>query len=345
MMKKVTLYLAFVMSGLVLPFALQAQDPQYTQFYANQPMLNPALTGAGEGPRVSMNYRAQWVAIPGSFRQIAFAYDQPFFIGKSLHGAGFMIQNDRAGEGNLSKMDIMGQYSFAIQMGRRGSEHFLRFGIAGGIQQASIDFSKLRFSDQIDLEKGFIRATTEVPFGKARFTPDFQTGLAWYNKNAWVSFSMHHLTEPSKQVFINPSTTQNTQLPRRYCATAGINIPIGPYADKERIIVSPALLFMKQRDFNQLNLGTYVTIKPIVFGLWLRTNFKNFNKDFMTSDMLAGLVGFKQGIFSIGYSYDYTISRLTNGISGGSHEIALIVEFEQPRHIRFKHKSMPCPRF
>jgi hypothetical protein len=61
--------------------------------------------------------------------------------------------------------------------------------------------------------------------------------------------------------------------------------------------------------------------------------------------MIAGLVGFKEGIFSVGYSYDYTISRLSNRISGGSHEIALIIEFESDPNTRFKHRSLPCPRF
>lgn len=322
-----------------------AQDPQYTQFYANQPMLNPAFTGAALGPRVSMNYRAQWAAIPGSYRQTAVGYDQPLLFGKSLQGIGGLIQSDRAGEGNLSKLNLQLNYSFAVQFGRRGHEQYLRFGLAGGLEQASIDFAKLRFSDQIDPREGFIHATRERPLeNSTRFSPDINAGIAYYNQYAWVGASVHHITEPH-QTFLSTLRDESTKLPRRITATAGLRIPVGPPNDPERINISPAVIFMSQRNFNQLNVGTYVTIEPMIFGVWWRTNYNNFNGDFISSDMLAGLVGFKNGPFSVGYSYDYTISSLTNSISGGSHELALVIEFERDKPKTFKHRKLPCPRF
>jgi type IX secretion system PorP/SprF family membrane protein len=323
---------------------LHAQDPQYTQFYANQQMLNPAFAGAALGPRVTLNYRAQWVAIPGSYRQTAAGYDQPLLIGKSLHGVGLLVHSDRAGEGNLSKTYVNGNYSFAVPFGRRGHEQYLRFGLGGGIEQASIDFTKLRFSDQIDPREGFVRATNEIGSNQARFNPDVHFGLAYYNQYAWVGLSAHHLTEPY-QTFISSQRNNSTQLPRKYTATAGLRLPIGQPNNPESVVLSPSILFMNQRNFNQLNIGTYLTIEPMVFGLYYRTNYNNFAGAFVASDAIAGLVGFRQGIFSIGYSYDYTISRLTNGISGGSHELAVVVEFERNKPSVFKHRKMPCPRF
>lgn len=336
---------------LVLTFLLlaghvgtYAQDPQYTQFYANQQMLNPAFAGAALGPRVTLNYRAQWVSIPGSYRQTAAGYDQPLMIGKTLQGVGVLVHSDRAGEGNLSKTYINANYSFALQFGRRGHEQYLRFGLGGGIEQANIDFAKLRFSDQIDPREGFVRATNEVFNNQPRFNPDVHFGLAYYNQHAWAGVSAHHLTEPH-QTFISNLRDQSTKLPRKYTVTAGLRFPVGQPNDPEKVVISPAVLFMTQRNFNQLNLGTYLTIEPMVFGLWYRTNYNNFSGDFIASDAIAGLIGFRQGIFSIGYSYDYTISRLTNGISGGSHELAVVVEFERNKPSVFKHRKMPCPRF
>ena len=322
-----------------------AQDPHYTQFYANQPMLNPAFTGAALGPRVSMNYRAQWVAIPGSFRQNAIGYDQPLLFGKSLQGIGILLHSDRAGEGNLSKIDALINYSFALQFGRRGHEQYLRFGLSGGFQQSSIDFNKLRFSDQIDPREGFVRATQEIPIGGSRLREDINFGLAYYNQYAWLGISVNHLTEPSQTFFPNSAQSQDTKLPRRITATAGVRIPAGPPNNPDKIAISPTLLFMTQRNFNQLNIGTYVNIDPMVFGVFWRTNYNNFNGDFISSDALSGLIGFKQGVFSIGYSYDYTVSGLSNSISGGSHELAVIIEFERNKPSVFKHRKLPCPRF
>ncbi|MBK9447935.1 MAG: PorP/SprF family type IX secretion system membrane protein [Bacteroidetes bacterium] len=324
-----------------------AQDPQYTQFYANQPLLNPAFTGAALGPRVSINYRAQWVAIPGTYRQQAFSYDQPILLGKgkTQQGLGGTITRDQAGEGNLSKLTVNLNYSFAMQFGRRGHEQNLRLGLGGGLEQASIDFQKLRFSDQIDPREGFIYATQEVFPTQSRFNPDIHFGAVYYNRVAWVGVSAHHLTQPYQTFITTVNSGDSLRLPTKFTATAGLKIPVGPPNDPDKVAISPAVIFMKQRNFNQLNLGAYVNIDPMVFGLWYRTNYNNFEGQFVTSDMLAGLIGFKQGIFSIGYSYDYTLSRLTNGISGGSHELALIMEFERNKPTYFKHRKMPCPRY
>lgn len=319
-----------------------AQDPQYTQFYANQPLLNPAFTGAALGPRVSMNYRAQWVSIPGSFRQTAISYDQP--IGGTTHGIGGTIHSDRAGEGNLSKIFVNLNYSFNIQFGRRGHEQNIRLGLGGGIEQASIDFNKLRFGDQIDVRDGFINATQEVAPDNAPPRADAHFGAVYYNRYAWFGVSVHHLNEPGQSLLGAPRNATNT-LPRRFTVTGGVKLPLGPPNDPESVTVSPSLIFMNQRNFNQLNLGTYVNIDPMVFGVWWRTNYNNFNGDFVASDMVAGLIGFKEGIFSIGYSYDYTVSGLTNGISGGSHELAVVMEFERNKPSTFKHRKLPCPRF
>ncbi|MDG1036239.1 MAG: type IX secretion system membrane protein PorP/SprF, partial [Crocinitomicaceae bacterium] len=40
-----------------------AQDPQFTQFYANPIYLNPAFAGSNVCPRFSMNYRNEWPSL------------------------------------------------------------------------------------------------------------------------------------------------------------------------------------------------------------------------------------------------------------------------------------------
>ena len=54
----------------------QAQDPEFTQYFANPLYLNPAFAGTARCPRMTMSYRNQWPAMSGSFVTTSAAYDQ-----------------------------------------------------------------------------------------------------------------------------------------------------------------------------------------------------------------------------------------------------------------------------
>ncbi len=337
-MKLRFVYLLTVL-GLLSSSSLQAQDPQYSQFYSNLVMLNPAFTGSGIGPRIAMNYRAQWVKIPGYYRQFAAAYDQPISFLGTTQGLGVLVSNDVAGEGNLSKLNITVNYAYQVDL---NDDHTLRFGLSGGIIQAGLDYSKLRFPDQIDPRLGFVFPTNEPgPAGGLSLNvirPDVNAGVAYYNKYAWLGLSVHHITEPVEQFYTGQSLNPNinAKLPRKITITGGLNIPIseGRRGSRE-VSITPAFLVKMQGEFTQVDGGLYVNAEPMVFGFWYRHQ-----------DALIGLIGVKTGPFSFGYSYDYTISDLSQAISGGSHEVAVVMEFETyKRKRRSKHRKMPCPRF
>ena len=91
-------------------------------------------------------------------------------------------------------------------------------------------------------------------------------------------------------------------------------------------------LYQKQKDFQQLNLGLYVTKGPIVGGLWYRNQ-----------DAFIILVGMMTTNFRFGYSYDVTVSKLSNA-SAGSHELSMTVQFNcRPKRKKFTPVS--CPSF
>jgi len=100
--------------------------------------------------------------------------------------------------------------------------------------------------------------------------------------------------------------------------------------------LSPNILFMKQQDFEQLNYGLYFSRYPVVGGIWYRQSFQN-------SDAVIALVGLQTGILKVGYSYDVTISKLSNA-SGGAHEISFSYQFPCPLK-RVKVRAINCPSF
>ncbi len=52
-----------VICGVFFVFA-QAQDPLFTQFYANPTYISPAFAGTSIQSRFAANYRNQWPGIP-----------------------------------------------------------------------------------------------------------------------------------------------------------------------------------------------------------------------------------------------------------------------------------------
>ena len=91
-------------------------------------------------------------------------------------------------------------------------------------------------------------------------------------------------------------------------------------------------MYQRQGSAQQLNLGMYVRKSVIVGGLWYRFN-----------DSFIALVGIQTEKFRFGYSYDLTVSRLTNA-TAGSHEISLGMQFEcRPKRKRFR--PLACPQF
>lgn len=313
----------------------QAQDPQFSQLFSNQVLLNPAFTGAGQGPRIAFNFRRQWAFIPGAYRTFALAYDQPVQFGRTNHGLGLSIMADQAGEGNLTKLDFLANYAYEIPLTKNVNQvSALRLGLSFGIQQASLDYLNLRFPEQFDPLTGFTGGQPGEVGIESRINEDISFGALYVHKLFFVGASVHHITTPRQQ-FIETGNVQppGAELPMRVQAIAGARFQVTKYADKN-IFVSPAFMFRNQGPFQQIDFGVYAEREPLVIGLWYRNQ-----------DAVIAIVGLKYRNFNIGYSYDATVSELTNGLSGGSHEVSVSVEFNQPRSIRRPKSNMACPKF
>lgn len=303
---------------------LFAQDPEFTQFYANPLYLNPAFAGTAHCPRVNLNYRNQWPGISGSFITTSVSYDQ--HVDALAGGIGLLVWNDRAGEGTLKTTNVSGIYSYQIPITRRFS---MKAGIQGTWAQKSVDWSKLTFGDMIDARRGFIYNTNEIQRDEPANYVDFSAGLLGFSDKYFIGFAVHHLTQPDESVIEGESP-----LPRKYTFHAGAVIPIE--SKGEAASLSPNILIQRQQDFMQYNFGMYFTKGPIVGGLWWRQAAGN-------SDSFIALIGLQAGILKFGYSYDITISKLTM-TTAGSHEISLGLNFDcKPRKRRFR--TISCPSF
>lgn len=316
-----------------------AQDPQFTQFYANPLYLNPAFAGSARCPRVAINYRNQWPALRETYITTSASYDQHF---DGINGGlGLLVLNDKAGEGTIATTNISGMYAYQLNVNRKFS---MRFGLQGTYVQKKLDWDKLTFGDMIDPRYGFVYQTQEVRPKESRSFVDFSGGVLAYTSTVYGGLAVHHLTEPDEAFIVKGSS----KLPMKFTAHVGALLPIGESAGyrgrmnrDEGTFISPNLLYQQQGAFNQLNFGIYILHSPIVGGLWYRGNFGK--DEFMSSDSFIALIGIQKGIFKFGYSYDVTVSPLSNS-TGGSHELSLGLQFEcKPKKKRFR--AISCPSF
>jgi type IX secretion system PorP/SprF family membrane protein len=338
-MKK--LYVIWVMLlGLALP--AWAQDPQFTQFYAAPLYQNPAFAGSAHRGRAILNYRNQWPTLPQAFVTTAASVDNYFKDYNS--GAGVTVMADRSGSGRLMRLQIGGQYAYEMPLTRVWA---VRAGFEFAYRQSSLDFSKLVFSDQ--LGSGGQNPSSQEPLASSSARSgafDVSTGGLIYSKRYWFGISGLHLNTP------NQSVAQGTdRLPIRYNITGGTNFPLGSkglsrrYNSKEApTSVTAAFLYKRQGDFQQADIGAYLNVEPIVFGVWYRgiPGIKNANNT-LNQDAVAFLVGLKMPYYSVGYSYDLTVSSL-GANTGGAHELSFSYEFDTGRYKR-KHTAIPCPKF
>lgn len=331
-------------------FEAAAQDPQFSQFYAAPLYLNPALTGATGQARAGLNYRNQWPALEANFTTMSVYGD--YFIEDKKSGIGMLISNDVEGLAGLRSLQIAAQYSYELEINKNLG---FRPGFQASVFQRDINFSKLTFGDQFDPATGELNGQPtgeELNTGQKRFFADLAAGGVLFTRTAWLGVAAHHLNRPNQSL-----VGENSNLPIKYSVHGGFKFKMKPgvqgsgvYMKNTERSISPAIQYRHQGQFDQMDVGLYATLEPLVVGVWYRgIPFKAVN-GFMNNESIVLLLGFTQlgakDAINIGYSFDYTISRLGIG-SGGAHEFSLSYTWpmRNPRKPPADKLVIPCPDF
>lgn len=335
MLRKLLISLTLVTANL-FTLSTFGQDPEFSQFYANPLYLNPAFSGTEICPRVIANYRNQWPGLSNSFVTYNFSYDQ--YVDKIYGGVGLLINTDNAGQGILRTTTASFIYAYSLRAAR---DLYINMAVQGTFYQRALNWDKLQFEDEIDLQLGgFYNDTQERPPDRESvIAPDFAAGIAFGWKGILHGgVAVHHLTQPDL-AFYNEN---NSKLPMKITAHAGVNINLEggsssfSQGDEPEFYIAPNLLYQQQGPWHQLNAGIYVARYPLVLGGWFRHNFEN-------PDAFIALIGLHYMALKLGYSYDITLSKL-KGNTGGAHEVSVAWQFpcvEKKRRI----KAIKSPGF
>jgi type IX secretion system PorP/SprF family membrane protein len=329
---------AFIFGLALTAMVCLGQDPQFSRFYSNALYMAPSFAGSTGQNRFALSYRNQWPSIENGYVTYTASFDHYF---EKLHsGTGILFLQDIAGSGNLTTTNISLLYNYDFKI--RNTIH-VRPGMAFAFTQRSIDFNRLIWRDQMSVV-GNAPSSGEVVSYENVNDLDFSVSGLVYSDDFWVGTSVDHLLHPNQSLYEQEYSGDNLALlPTKVQVFGGWHFIL-----KEQLLrpeptaLQLAFLYKNQSGYNQLDLGFYWNHAPLVLGIWYR-GIPFFN-EIDNNDALVLLVGLQTKHYNIGYSYDFTTSKLILA-SGGSHEISFSYTFSKPTVKRKPKKMVPCPDF
>lgn len=323
MLFTITIFMVIVLS---VSKKASGQDALFSQFYANPLYLNPAFAGTKRCTRVIFNYRNQPFPSFGTFSTYSFSADT--YSGSLSGGLGVnLVHDSQAGLLSHTQAGL-----FYAWQGRLSREWNISLGLQASWINYRLRSENLVFPDQYNpFGQGNNISGETLPDDMSRHRADFSTGILVYNEQFYAGASVHHLGEPSVDIYSDQS------LARKYSVMLGYDyVPGGRRRGRENLSFSPNLIAQGQAGFFRLNYGMYAQMSQLTAGVWFRHNFEHPNSLIFT-------LGIKQVNYAIGYSYDYSLSGFS-AATGGAHELGVLLNFNCPAPDR-KYRILNCPTF
>ena len=333
------LFLNILFIILLSSTSSNGQDVHFSQIFNSPLNLNPALTGNYNSKfRMVVNNRSQWNSFTNAYKTMSASFEiknEPRNESIKSIATGILINNDIAGDGNLSSTGFY--IPISITRNFINDKLKLSLGIIAGFSQLSIDYSNLYFGTQFN--GNFYDPTLpnyeSLSNDKTSFF-DIGTGINIdYSINLIKissGFSMYHLNTPQVSYFDNTES----YLPVNNTGYMTISFAASPIYN-----FSLSYINRDQGSFNENLFGALVSVNnnniylhSFSTGIFIR------NKDAL---ILMSYININD--LKIGLSYDINTSSLSNASKGrGGFEFSLIYLFNTTKP-SFYYPPKPCPDF
>lgn len=266
------------------------QEAQYSMYMFNPLSVNPAYAGTRDAFSVVALYRNQWTGFKGAPQTANISLHAP--IRYSNLALGLSITDDRLGTTKSTgfKADI----AYKIRLNRK--KHYLSFGLKTGADLFSAQQTRAAINDNSDPTYANISNKPLFNVG---------AGLYYYGKRHYIGLSTPKLFE---NVYDGSVSTKFKQM-KHYYLMAGVVIPINSVVQfKPSLVVKAVENAPISAD---INASFLFYDKVWIGGMYRIKESCGLNVVFYLNDYLT-----------LGYAYDYTLTKLRN-YNSGSHEIML----------------------
>jgi type IX secretion system PorP/SprF family membrane protein len=292
------------------------QDPMYTQYMFNTQTINPAYAGTWESFSFMVLARQQWAGLEGAPQTYTFSMQAP-------------LKNERVALGLNLISDVVGlekrfymftDYSYLLPINEGMN---LRLGLKGGFTNYSNNLSE--YITNVP-GSGIIDPSFQGEIDR-KFVPNFGIGGFLYGKKYYAGFSIPKILSHDFENNYN-NLSVNAEL-RHYFLIAGLIFDLGQNVKFKPTMLTKATFSSQSGAPVELDLTANFLIKE---KFWLGAMFRTGD----SFGFIAQWIIDKK--LRIGYSYDYTTTKLQN-FHNGSHEIMISYE------MRFLKEMFASPRY
>lgn len=288
-------------------------EPMFSQYTFNEIFINPAYAGSHEALSFSSVYRKQWVNIEGAPTTKTFTAHSHLF--KSKVGLGITAYQDQIGVS--SQTGFFANYAFRIRL-NKGT---LSLGLLGGYSGY-----QERLTDVKTTETGDLRFSANTPMV---FAPNFGFGTYYYTNRFYFGISVPRMI--TNKLIINQYSqvervdgSLNTDALHYFIAT-GLIFDVNPLVKLRPSMMIKAVMNAPVEYDANISALFYKT-------LWIGGGYRSGD----SWNLLTAIQVNNQ--LRIGYSYDYTITKLKD-FAGGSHE------FSMNYVLKYNTKKITSPRY
>ncbi len=288
------LFIFITLSGV---FAQQM--PFSSQYYSNQFITNPALTGNKGDVNAFLTHRTQWTGISGAPQTAYFTMDGP--VKRAGVGLGLTMFSDVTDI--LTRNGANASYSYRLTL---KPDNYLTFGLALGIINNKINFSKVVV---VDLSDPILQSQQQ-----ARTVINADLGLAYNFKKLEVGFAVPQVIGNRVQYQNNLGLTGTYNLARHYYGSLKYTFDINT---AKEITAYPLVMVRSVAGAPfQYDVNAVIDWKKIGwFGVTYHSNYA-----------VAFSAGLRYKSIAIGYARDLGVSRIKN-YTGNTNEFLLSYNF------------------
>ena len=299
----------FIMSMFLAISVFAQQEPLFTQYYVNDLVINPAVSGSKTYNPLTIQTRQQWLGFKGA----------PLTSNIGYHGAlnnrsamGGYLMFDKAFPNMQASLHLNYAYHIPLDYDKVN----LSFGLGAKVMYHNLDFNK------DDIPPGEDPAFSSKSYDKV--LGDALSGVYLYGQNFYAGFSVSNILQSSFNTPVSGSPYGNTEFRNYY----------GMGAYRFNIInndwqLEPSFLIRKMQF--QRSITDITTRIVYLENTWTGLTYR-------TDGTAVFAFGFGANNIHICYSYDHTFAGEIMQYTYGTHEIGITFRIETlatDRHIGF----------